>query len=86
MGGVSGDVKLQSLADLITALRPGDPCPWCGARLESGQSLRPVSGEAADEPSERTDPVLVCRRCGSAVFQASRGALSGCRGSLGAAA
>lgn len=34
----SGD-RMRSLGDLIAALRPGDDCPWCGARLQGASAM-----------------------------------------------
>jgi hypothetical protein len=53
---VCGGVK--SLGDLISALRPGDPCPWCGSRLQSGTGLRQVGASSAPEV------LLSCSECG----------------------
>ena len=81
--------KRQSLAELIGALDPGDPCPWCGGRLQGCTSV----GRVAAVPAElcaaavaEYKAVLVCGECGSEVCVAAGGSWTRSRGSLSAAA
>jgi hypothetical protein len=67
--------RMRSLGDLIAALRPGDDCPWCGARLQCVSALKQVSGTSTrtEGKSGVRDPqeiMLVCRECGSEVCAA----------------
>jgi hypothetical protein len=87
MGGETSRTKSQSLGDLLATLRCGDPCPWCGTRLEAGSVLRRVDEVASTAPdSQVSGTALVCPDCGSEVYTASGAAQGCCRGSLGAAA
>jgi hypothetical protein len=81
----------QSLGELIAALRPGDSCPWCGARLQRGTALKQVCGtsagtQAAPSDEEIPEVMLSCPECGSEVCGTGANIRTRGRGSLGAAA
>jgi hypothetical protein len=85
------DTKPQSLGELVAALRPGCPCPWCGARLQSGTALRQVweaeDGASAHPSGDETCRVILCcPECGSEVCMAGATSRASRRGLLGAAA
>jgi hypothetical protein len=65
MGSAAVGVGTRSLGDLISALRPGDSCPWCGGRLESGTTLRQVGVSGAQEVP------LLCSECGCEISAAT---------------
>jgi hypothetical protein len=67
--------KTSSLGELISALRPGDICLWCGGRLRSGTALRQVGGDVGGDPAgaigpDANDVVLYCPDCGSEICTA----------------
>jgi hypothetical protein len=81
----------QSLGELIAALRPGDPCPCCSARLQSGLALRQVGGAVASSDFkecllDKHEAVLCCPECGCEVFLADESTRTCSRRSLGTAA
>jgi hypothetical protein len=83
--------KAQSLGELITALRPGDPCPWCGERLQRGAGLTRVGEEMADTDVERLSSddlelILTCPECRSQVCGARTTVRGRRRASLSVAA
>jgi hypothetical protein len=53
----TAETRPKSLGELISALRPGDICIWCGGRLRSGTALRQVGG-AVGEQSMPGSPLL----------------------------
>jgi hypothetical protein len=75
MAGETARTKTSSLGELISALRPGDICLWCGGRLRSGTALRQVDGGAVGGPPRASGPdasdvVLYCPDCGSEICAA----------------
>jgi hypothetical protein len=68
MGVHSERPRAQSLGAWLSGLRPGDACPWCGARLQAGgRAARAVGqGASASEPSGPR-ATLVCSDCGCEV-------------------
>jgi hypothetical protein len=87
----AGNSKAQSLGDLIGALRPGDPCPWCGARLQRGAALRQIGvsilGATAERPEDEAgESTLSCPQCLSEVCGTESGARAGRSALLSAAA
>lgn len=86
VGGVG-----QSLGELIAALRPGDACPWCGARLQSGPAVRRTWGAEASSTAtgsllDTSEVVVCCLKCGCEVFAAEESRCMSSRKPLGAAA
>jgi len=63
-----------TLAELLVALRPGAPCPWCGEPVEQDRSATREGGRSEGED-------LVCKHCGCQVTPAETKS-SCCRGSL----
>lgn len=86
MSRESGGVKSQSLGELIVALRPGQPCPLCGGRLQRRGVLRRIKGVTSNVGLESCGPILDCPECGCEVSPAGDSANAPCRLSLGAAA
>jgi hypothetical protein len=83
--------KTSSLGELISALRPGDICLWCGGRLRSGAALRHVVGGAGGGPAGASGPdahdvVLCCSDCGSEICTAGTATSTQGRKALGNAA
>jgi hypothetical protein len=83
--------RTLSLGDLIAALRPGDDCPWCGARLQGGASLKQVDvtsarGEDRQGVCDSQEALLVCSECGFQVCPAGQVTRPHGRRALGAAA
>jgi hypothetical protein len=74
-------VKPQSLGELVSTLRPGEACLWCGGRLQSQTALRPVGRAVAGTSCEQTVPavdevVLYCPECGCEVHMGGTGGLT----------
>lgn len=68
MSAQTGRRHVQSLAAWLAALGPGDPCPWCGARLETGGRAGRIMSRTATTPEDRVARgALVCRECGCEV-------------------
>jgi hypothetical protein len=79
----------QSLGTCLLNLRPGDPCPCCGARLQDAaptvsrhptQSMRSTGGD--DAAKDR----LVCIECGCELTEVAGPFESGARRDLSPAA
>lgn len=81
------DDRPQSLGALVSSLRPGEPCPWCGGILQVARTARCVDASRPDEGVDGLEgPVLECAECGSEVHLCGVGAHRGTRSRLGAAA
>ncbi len=87
---ILGD-RTPSLGDLISALHPGDACPWCESRLQGVSALKQV-GEGlaswAGKIGARDSPesALRCPECGSEICPADDVTHIHGRRTLGAAA
>jgi hypothetical protein len=68
MGASIGRPRGQSLGAWLAALRPGDPCPWCGGRLKAGSKPADL-GASALGPDRYAGggAALVCGQCGGEV-------------------
>ena len=68
MGEAGCRPQRQSLGAWLAALRPGDPCPWCGGPLNMASGPTGL-GVAPAEPGRSTGggTGLVCGRCGGEV-------------------
>ena len=72
--------QLQSLAAWLTDLGPGDPCPWCGARLEAAAAPARLVGLApVGAGAHARRPTVVCRECGCEMTAVDDVAEAGCR-------
>ena len=58
MDASSGRPQMKTLGKCLLSLRPGDPCPCCGARLQVVKSTQAVRSAAV------VGGGLVCRECG----------------------
>lgn len=68
MGAQTGRAHVQSLAAWLAALSAGDPCPWCGVRLETGGRAGRIMSRAATATEDRVGRgALVCPECGCEV-------------------
>jgi hypothetical protein len=56
-----------TLAASLTALRPGDPCPCCGAGLGAASPAAMFRGPGARGTTGRDGGALVCSECGCEV-------------------
>jgi hypothetical protein len=83
--------KTSSLGELISALRPGDICLWCGGRLRCGTALRKVGGGSGGDPADAREPdandvALCCPDCGSEICTAGTASRAHGRTALSTAA
>ena len=81
MNGAPGRPHLQTLGERLSNLCPGDACPWCGARLETGpdeaarraavmtgpSSTVPCSDSTQADVGRTPAQGLVCPDCGSEI-------------------
>jgi hypothetical protein len=68
MSTQAGRRRGESLGAWLDGLRPGDACPWCGARLQVAGGSGPVVGHAVTRADlEAGRAALVCTACGCEV-------------------
>ncbi len=79
MGGGSGRPERQSLGAWLAALRPGDPCPWCGGPLKAGSRSAGLGASTVGASgSAGGSTALVCGLCGGEVHGGDVASDEGC--------
>ena len=86
MARLRSSCDVQSLGQMIRALKPGGGCPWCGAALEAERPSGWSDGRESNGRRPSGEPTLHCRECGIEVSEVECDSMGRAPSRLGAAA